>query len=144
MLYELTGSMFTVNHSEYRGSCTSGHFIWPSASFINFIWNAHECKILFIIWSFQMGFYRLQNDHYFKKKRTVDMNVVNDVTSTRQSLITRVVIRFSWHDWIIATSCDKAFWMLLSLIKNVMVNHFVLNHSECYYYSLWNGKPFWN
>ena len=37
-----------------RGPYTSGHFIWnlwnePSAGFINFIWNAHECKILFII-----------------------------------------------------------------------------------------------
>ena len=40
-----------------RGSYTSGHFIWnlwnePSASFINFKWNGHECKILFIIWLF--------------------------------------------------------------------------------------------
>ena len=31
-----------------------------------------------------MGFYRLQNDHYFNKKRIVDTDVVNDVTSTRQ------------------------------------------------------------
>ena len=38
-----------------------------------------------------MSFYRLQNDHYFNKKR--DMDVVNDVTSTRKSVITRVVIR---------------------------------------------------
>ena len=40
-----------------RGSYTRGHFIWnlwnePSASFINFILNDHECKILFIIWPF--------------------------------------------------------------------------------------------
>ena len=28
------------------------------ACFINFIWN-YECKILFIIWLFKMGFYRL-------------------------------------------------------------------------------------
>ena len=28
------------------------------------------------------------------RKRIVDMNVVNDVTCTRQSIITRVVIRF--------------------------------------------------
>ena len=44
-----------------------------------------------------MSFYRLHNDHYFNKKRIVDMDVVNDVvndvTSTRQSVITRVVIR---------------------------------------------------
>ena len=41
----------------YRGSYTSGHFVWnlwnePLASFINFIWNDHECKVLFIIWPF--------------------------------------------------------------------------------------------
>ena len=41
-----------------------------------------------------MGFYRLQNDYYFNRKRIVDMDIVNDVTSTRQSVITRVVIRF--------------------------------------------------
>ena len=41
-----------------------------------------------------MGFYRLQNDYYFNRKRIVDMDVVNDVTSMRQSVITRVVIRF--------------------------------------------------
>ena len=40
-----------------------------------------------------MGFFRLQNDNYFEKKRIVDSGVVNDVTSTRQSVITRVVIR---------------------------------------------------
>ena len=41
----------------YRGSHMSGHFIrnlWkePLASFINFIWKDHKCKILFIIWMF--------------------------------------------------------------------------------------------
>ena len=42
----------------------------PSASFINFIRNNHECKILFIISIYpqKMGFYRLRNKHYFKKK----------------------------------------------------------------------------
>ena len=40
--------------------------------------------------------YRLQNGQYFKEKRIVDKDVVNDVTctSTRRSVITRVVIRF--------------------------------------------------
>ena len=44
-----------------------------------------------------MGFYRVQNDHYFNKKRIVDMDVVNDVTSTRQNVSTRMVIRFLIH-----------------------------------------------
>ena len=57
-----------------------------------------------------MGFYRLQNDHYFYKKRIVDTDVVNYVTSTRQSVITRVGIWFLLHDvihWITVTSYDK-------------------------------------
>ena len=41
-----------------------------------------------------MWFYRFQTEHYFNKKTIVDMDVVNDVTSTRQSVITRVVIQF--------------------------------------------------
>ena len=44
------------------------------------------------------------------RKRIVDTDVVNNVTDTRQSFITRVVIRFLWHDVIhriTATSCDK-------------------------------------
>ena len=45
------------------------------------------------------GFYRLQKEHYFNKK-IVDTDVVNDVTRLRQSVITRVVIRFLWHDVI--------------------------------------------
>ena len=93
----------------------SGHFIWnlwnePLASFINFIWNDHECKILFIIWPFKSVLYSLQNGQYFNKKCIADTDFVNDVTSTHQSVTTRVVIRFLWHDvihWITATSCDK-------------------------------------
>ena len=38
----------------------------PVASFTNFIWNYHSCKILFIICPANMGFYRL---HYFNEKR---------------------------------------------------------------------------
>ena len=86
---------------QYRGSYTSGHFIWnllnePLASFINFIWNDHSCKFPFIIWPyihewpfhikfmkqafdhsckflfikwpFEMGFHRLQSEHYVKRK----------------------------------------------------------------------------
>ena len=51
----------------YRGSNTSGHFIWKKVLRAYFIWNDQECKILFIIWPFTMGFYCLQNEHYFKK-----------------------------------------------------------------------------
>ena len=44
------------------------------------------------------------------RNRIVDTNVVSDVMYTRQSVITRVVILFLWHDvihWITATSYDK-------------------------------------
>ena len=47
------------------------------------------------------------------KKRIIDTDVVYDVTFTRQSVITRVVIWFLWHDvihWITATSYDKSFY----------------------------------
>ena len=42
----------------FGGSYTSDHFIWnllnkPLASLMNFIWNDHKCKILFIIWPFK-------------------------------------------------------------------------------------------
>ena len=41
-----------------------------------------------------MGFYHLQNNNVFNKKRIVDKDVVNDVTSMRQNVTTRVVIQF--------------------------------------------------
>ena len=46
----------------------------------------------------KIEFYRFQNGQYFKKKRIVVKDVVNDVTTARQSVITRVVIRFL-HVW---------------------------------------------
>ena len=47
------------------------------------------------------------------RKRIIDTDVVNDVTFTRQSVITRVVIWFLWHDVIhriTATWYDKSFY----------------------------------
>ena len=57
-----------------------------------------------------MGFYRLQNEHYFNEERIVDTDVVNDFTCSRQSVITRVVILYLLHDVIhriTVTSYDK-------------------------------------
>ena len=56
------------------------------------------------------------------RKRIVDMDVVNDATCTRQSVITRVVIRFLWHDvihWITATSYDKLTSQYIQAVKEV-------------------------
>ena len=39
----------------------------------------------------KMGFYRLQNEYYFNTKHYVDMDVVNDVTSTRQSVTVKIL-----------------------------------------------------
>ena len=52
-----TGSSEKKKSDQYRGSYISGHFIWnlwnkPKASFINFIWNDHSCKNLFIIYNY--------------------------------------------------------------------------------------------
>ena len=46
-----------------------------------------------------MEFYRLQNDHYFNKKRIFDTNVDNDVTSTPKCDYTcgHTIL---WHDVI--------------------------------------------
>ena len=41
-----------------RGSHTSDNF--KRARLINFIWNNHDCKIIFIIWLFKCDLYRLQ------------------------------------------------------------------------------------
>ena len=60
-----------------------------SASFINFINMTTSVR-------FCLSYNRLKRD--FKTsmgKRIIDTNVVNDVLHTRQSVITRVVIRFS-------------------------------------------------
>ena len=48
-----------------------------------------------------------------RRKRIVDMDVVNVVTCARQSVITRVAIRFLRHDVIhriTATSYDNIFY----------------------------------
>ena len=73
------------------------------ASFINFIWNDHECKILFIIWPFKMTFIAFKVNIISIGKRIVDTDVVSDVTYTPQSVITRVVIWFIWHDMMLST-----------------------------------------
>ena len=39
-------------------------------------------------------------DKFSRRKRIVDTDIVDDVTSTRQSVITRVVLRLLWHDVI--------------------------------------------
>ena len=40
------------------------------------------------------------------RKSTVDTDVVNDVTCTRQSVITRVATRFLRHDVYALNNCD--------------------------------------
>ena len=57
-------------------------------------------------------------------KRIVDMDAVNDVTHTHQSVITRVVKRFLWHyviHWITATSYDKCRYPTGILHRNVVI-----------------------
>ena len=72
-----------------------------------------ECKILFIILSYdplKWDFITFKTNIISARKHIIDMDIVNDVTITSQSVITRVVIWFLWHDiihWITATSYDK-------------------------------------
>ena len=58
----------------------------------------------------KLDFIAFKMDNISTGKRIVDNDVVNDVTSTRQSVITRVFIRFLCHDVIhriTPTSYDK-------------------------------------
>ena len=82
----------TDSCSGLRGSYTRDHFIWnlwnePLASFINFIWSDHECKILFIIWTLSPLKLTIvqQKMHGWHGRR-------HDVTCSRQSVMQRVVI----------------------------------------------------
>ena len=51
--------------------------------------------------TFKMGFIAFKMNIISLRKRIVDIEVVNDVTCTRQSVIVRVVIRF--YDMTLAT-----------------------------------------
>ena len=51
----------------------------------------------------KMGFCCLQNEYYFNTKHYVDTNVVNDVTSTRQNVITRVLWSYDFYDMTLST-----------------------------------------
>ena len=60
-------------------------------------------------------------DNISIRKRIVDTDVVNNVTYTYQSVITRVVIRFLWHDvihLITGTSYDKLLYILLKFARD--------------------------
>ena len=109
-----------------RGSYARGHFIWhlwnsPKARFINFRWNDHECKILFITWPLKWDFIVFRMKIISIRKRIVGTEINNDVTRTHQSVITRVIIQFIWHDviqWITVTSCDKRKYEILAGVPN--------------------------
>ena len=58
------------------GSYTSCHFIW----------NDHECKILFIIWLFKMEFYRLKSLHYLNRKHNVVTDGIMTLRASNQVL----------------------------------------------------------
>ena len=60
-------------------------------------------------------------DNISSRKRIADMDVVNDVTSTRQSVITRVVIRFLGHD------------LSTELQQRHMINYFFIIQSFRYF-----------
>ena len=77
-----------------RGSYRSVHFI-------NFIWNDHECKILFIIWLFKMGFYRLSSWHYFNRKYNVVTDGIMMLRASNQVLCN--MWSYDFYDMTLAT-----------------------------------------
>ena len=54
----------------------------------------HECKILFIIDPLKLDFIAFKIGNISSRKRIVNTDVFNGVTRSRQSVISRVVIRF--------------------------------------------------
>ena len=66
-----------------------------SVEFHNFMWNDHECKILFIIWLLKMV-YPLKGCYYFKRKHNV-------VTEAIMTLHASNVWPFDIYDMTLAT-----------------------------------------
>ena len=77
----------------------------------------------------ELDYIAFEIDNISSRKRIVDTDFVNDVTRSRQSVITRVVIRFLLHDfihWIILTSYDKYyFYLLLKLIPAIYFKEYL-------------------
>ena len=96
---------------KHRGSYTSGHFIWnlwkeASASCIHFIWNDHECKVLFIIWLLKLGYYRLKRWHYFYRKHNVVTGGIMTLRVSNQVLCNQVLCNvwsYDFYDMTLAT-----------------------------------------
>ena len=75
----------------------------------------------------KLDFSAFKMDNISRRRRIVDTDVVDDVTSTRQKVFTRAVIRFVWHEVIhlkTATSCDELHaWQPVNLYAvDVLLN----------------------
>ena len=76
-------------------------------AFINFIWNDHKCKILFIIWLFKLWFYRLK---MFIRKHKVVTDGFMTLRASNQMISN--VWSYGFYDmtlcqWVTAMSYDK-------------------------------------
>ena len=107
----------------YRGSYTSGHFMWnlwisyEMTTSVTFCLSYNPLKWDFI--AFKMNIISI-------RKCIVDMDVVNDVTCTRQSVFTCVVIRVLRHEiihWLTSTSC---LIQLAMMIITRAIPHYVM------------------
>ena len=65
---------------------SSLHMKCMKQSFMNSIWNDHECKILFIIWLIWMGFYRLENLTFFSIKYDIVTDGIMTLRASNQVL----------------------------------------------------------
>ena len=75
-----------ISYEIYETSLRRVSYIsYEMTTSVRFCLSYDPLKVYFIV--FRM-------DNILMRKRIVDMDVVNDVTFTRQSVITRVVIRF--------------------------------------------------
>ena len=97
----------------YRGSYTHGHFIWnlwkkPVTSFINSIWNDHNCKILFIIGLFKKWF--------LVESISIENIVMDGIMTIRASnqascdVLSYNIYDMTLRHWITAMSYDKKIY----------------------------------
>ena len=69
--------------------------------FHKIIWNDHECKILFIVWPFLMGFYRLQKEHFYYENALLTRTL--SMTLRKRAKVSLHVWSYDFYDTTLST-----------------------------------------
>ena len=125
---------FILFHSKatHRWSYTNGHFMLnlvnePSASFVNFIWNDQECKILFIIWPFKWDFIALKWTLFQQENA-----LLTCMLSMAWRLRTKVwvhVSSYEFYDTMLSTDSNMTLTFFpIERVESGAVWKFMINH----------------